>query len=338
METNAQPPQTNEYPLEPTEHSRPDWIAFGFILGKELERIRISGRKPCAVLVVPTIEFTALLIAAGIIYQSTAQKSPASLDQAIPKLEEMIGRTVRFPRMIKGKKKILNGILERLEFLEGKPRLVIKYHQRPGPNMLICHAFVQSEDFPLVVPEGSTAEILNRQRGQRIADDLEGLKQLVGTHLTTHLLSAPTKTCWIVDTKRRLTDELEVPLPINRVRPTPAVDNDTSFLLKDIVRPDFAAWPAVAASARSHIGTGPPSEATWKSTILVGTLSFLRHFSILKSDICISIISPTMSAYDDAISHAARLFEQRAETEVLISDELLFAKPASFDLQIWEMP
>jgi hypothetical protein len=338
MDTTRQPPHRSEHAHESTPNQTPDWISFLFLLGKELEQIRQGGRKPCAILVVPTIEFTALLIAAGIIYQSIAQTPSAPLDQAILKFEGLIGRAVRFPRMIKGKKRQLTGILEKIEFSGGNPRLVIKYRERPGPNMLICQAFVQSEDFPLVVPEGSNVQILNRQRGQQLADDLDGLKQLVGCTSTTSLLSSRTTTCWIIDTKRRLTSELEVPLTINRVKPTPDVSEETSFLLKDIVRPDFANWPAVAASSRSHIDTGPPSAATWISTISVGTLSFLRHFPILKSDIRVSIISPTMSAYDDAISHAARLFEQRAETEVLIPDELLFAKPASFDIQIWEMP
>ncbi|MCX6840197.1 MAG: hypothetical protein NTX35_20650 [Verrucomicrobia bacterium] len=108
--------------------------------------------------------------------------------------------------------------------------------------------------------------------------------------------------------------------------------------MRDIVRPNFPQWPAVVESCRSHIDVSPPPSGDWTSTIVVGTLPFLRFFESIESEIRICIISPTMSMYDEAISQAQKLFEQRAEHEIVIPDVLLFAKPASFDIQIWETP
>jgi hypothetical protein len=213
---------------------------------------------------------------------------------------------------------------------------VIRYFEREGENSLKCQAYVYKEDFSLVVPDEEIVELSARQHGRQLAADITSLQQLVGPKGAATLLGQRDNSCWIIDTKSRIMKEFEVPIPMNRLRKTDEGRAASTLLLRDIVRPNFPQWPAVVESCRSHIDVTPPPPGDWTSTIVVGTLPFLRYFESIESEIRICIISPTMSMYEEAISQAQKFFEQRAENEVVIPDDLLFAKPASFDIQIWE--
>lgn len=322
--------------IDSCEYAGTDWISFLFLLGNHIEQLRQNGRRPCVVLVVPTVEFASLLIATGIIFRTVMRIPEGASSGGAQKFGALINRAVRFPRMVKGKKRQLRGILEELKVVNGVERLVIRYFDGKGERRLKCWAHVSKEDFSLVAPDEETIDLSTRQHGRQLAVDISSLQRLVGHHGASSLLSQCANTCWIIDAKSRVTKELEVPVPINRLRKPDEEKEESPLLLRDVVRPDFPQWPAVAESSHSHVDVCPPSSGNWASTIVVGTLPFLRFFESLESEIRICIISPTMSMYDEAISQAQNFFEQRAEHEIVIPDDLLFAKPASFDIQIWE--
>lgn len=324
--------------IDSVENANTDWIGFLFLLGNHVEQLRQNGRRPCVVLVVPTVEFASLLIATGIIFRIVMRIPNGALSESARKFDALINRAVRFPRMVRRKMRLLRGVLERFEVVNGVERLVIRYFERDGERSLRCQAYVNKEDFSLVVPDEEVVDLAARQHGRQLAADITSLQQLVGHQGAATLLGQRTNSCWIIDTKSRVTKELEVPVPMNRLRKPDEGKEELPLLLRDIVRPNFPQWPAVVESCRSHIDVSPPPSGDWTSTIVVGTLPFLRFFESIESEIRICIISPTMSMYDEAISQAQKLFEQRAEHEIVIPDVLLFAKPASFDIQIWETP
>lgn len=324
--------------VDSTEHTDTDWIGFLFLLGTHLELLRQNGRRPCVLLVVPTVEFASLVIATGIIFRAAMRIPEGTESESVQKFDALINRAVRFPRMVRKKKRQLRGVLERYEVFNGMERLVIRYFERSGEHSLKCQAFVGREDFSLVVPDEADVDLSARQHGRQLAEDISALQQMVGPQGAAKLLGQRANCCWIIDTKSRVKKELEVPVPINRLRKSGDGNEEPTLLLRDIVRPDFSEWPAVAESCRSHIDSSPPTSGKWESTILVGTTPFLRFFESIDSEIRICVISPTMSMYEESISQAQRLFEQRVEDEVFIPDDLLFAKPASFDIQIWETP
>jgi hypothetical protein len=310
-----------------------DWVHFLFMLGNHVEQLRTQGRKPAVVVVSPTIDFASAIIAGGIICQSLSGETQVSPNGNIDRFRHFIGSTVKFPRVMKGATKQFKGILECIEIVKGVEMLKIRYHASTGKNQLICWSFVGPADFPLVSVEHDRCDISSKPRGRKLATEVGSLERLLGKEHVPSLLGSKMDRCWIIDTKKRLTRELEESIPLYRFTHKNLVGDLT---LKDLVRPDLPFWPAVADTSHSHIDTIPPKDPSWSATIAAGNLPFLRHFQSLCTPIRVAVISPVMSCWAEAIVEAQRLFRQRSSAEVVVPNRLLFAKPASLDLQIWE--
>ncbi|MCX6840196.1 MAG: hypothetical protein NTX35_20645 [Verrucomicrobia bacterium] len=181
--------------IDSVENANTDWIGFLFLLGNHVEQLRQNGRRPCVVLVVPTVEFASLLIATGIIFRIVMRIPNGALSESARKFDALINRAVRFPRMVRRKMRLLRGVLERFEVVNGVERLVIRYFERDGERSLRCQAYVNKEDFSLVVPDEEVVDLAARQHGRQLAADITSLQQLVGHQGAATLLGQRTNSC-----------------------------------------------------------------------------------------------------------------------------------------------
>lgn len=316
-----------------------DWVDFLFSLGKYLEKLRMGGRRIDVTLVVPAVDFVSLLIASGMVFQQDIKCPQDSLVSS--RLREWIGATVSFSRDVRGRrggvtKKKFVGILQEIrKSSNGEQEMVIKCFERVDPSGVVFskeERFIKSADFPLVDLAETPADLEKRQRGESVIVGVSALQLLFGNQLAPFLASKG-RICWIMDKKVRLIQELEAQVPLWRLIKG---DHPEQLLLRDLIRPDLPRWPAVAESFRTHIGDVVAETADWKFSIIVGALPVVRYFEQAMSQVRVAVISPTMTSFREAVEQATRLFQQRQMSDIVIPDRLLAAKPASFDIQIWE--
>lgn len=316
-----------------------DWVEFLFSLGKYLEELRMEKRRVDTILVVPAVDFISSIITAGAVAHHSTNQLKDTVGSS--RFKDLIGAAVNFPKMVTGrngvvKSKKFGGTIEEICFTEnGEQMLKIKYEDRVRSKQgtwIKCYANIREADWPLVTLAEQPVDIGRVQHGTELVAGVAALQHLLGESLS-HFLAVADRLSWIIDTKARVIQELSAPIPLHRFTRNEAPHE---LLLRDLIRPDLARWPAMKGSFRTHIDDNLPDTGDWKFSIIVGALPVMRLFERAQSQVRVGVISSVMPSFNESVTEAGRLFRRRGERDVVIPDRLLAAKPASFDIQIWE--
>jgi hypothetical protein len=314
-----------------------DWIKFLFYTGKF--SLNHNGKIELFI-ISPHIDFCALILSIGILHT----KFISINQEHILDYENHKGENFVFPSKKDDEIIFYTGVLQRIDqkqlfFVVSDTLVEYKTSLGRGKNwkkktIQTDHArhikVVQEKDFRYVYKIGEQTDLNVLQSGV----NLDSVAYYFFGSGSTVLNSADTKSCLIVDQKKRLVDELDSEINLKRVDP----NLNKTVRIAEIIYP----YNIKHNSKCSHsFVTRSISEANgvyeysdFKSAILIGSNNYLKYGGNLDNEKIITIVSPEDRSFDDAIEKANTSFESRYD-DVLLPSQLINKLPLSFDIQAW---
>ena len=309
-----------------------DWIKFLFFTGE----FSVNHRDKIELFIIsPHIDFCALILSSGILHSKYS-----GMDQEqIVDYENHIGESFIFPTNTDDGIKLYTGILEKIIhdqlFMVVRDSLVeYKTSLGRGKNWkkktdqtshLKETRVIQEKYFRYVYKIEEETDLSGLQSGV----NFDSVSYYFFGSGSTILNSQDSKSCLIVDQKKRLIGELESEFDLERTDP----NLKKTVRFADIIYP----YGVKHSSKASHtLVTRSISDQNfdYQSVILIGSNNYLNYGGNLENDIIITVVSPGDRSFFEAIEKANTSFESRHE-EVQLPSQLIKNLPLSFDIQAW---
>lgn len=310
-----------------------DWVRFLHEFGCFLaEMPATEALRPSGIVSLPCLDYSSAILASGAIVSRFRDENPVP---ATPEMwQHTLGKGVCFPRI----KDVPDGEIElRLsegvaasidEFPPGNFRLLVKWVENRGRNSFTQSCAVPNHLLPLVSLLDNGPDITRARPGSVLARRARGLEAVLGAAGICKLVGASHPLVCLLDTKKRLMEEVKTRLPVSRFG---LVEAATDLVLRDLVRLDAEGGEAMADTYCCKICSEPAPG--FPITIFSGSLRFIRSWDECASPIRVALISPADTNYAEAIRFANDLYQQRAETDFTLPDGILKMKPSSIDVQ-----
>ena len=220
----------------------------------------------------------------------------------------------------------LVGLVDKCDSFKGRQRCMVKVYKTANKT---DSRVLEERWFPLAQPLNFKPDLETRKNGTLMVEEIVSLEELIGQEGVCNLLSKKTRTCCILDVKKRVQDEVQEALPLREI----GYQNSTgSIVLRDLIRLESEGPRAISetscAKVCSEAGEG------WELTVFAGGLNFLREWDNCDSPVRIVVLSPTENSYNEGIRFSNELYQQRSRIDLEIPVDLLLKKPLAIDLQL----
>ena len=309
-----------------------DWIKFLFDTGEFA--VNYQGKIQLFI-VSPHIDFCSVILSSGILHSKYSKISREQVND----FENHIGESFFFPSPSDSMKHF-KGVLERIDHnglnfivtdttVEYKRSLGVgknrgkKTKQTSSYKRIMC---VSENDFHYVYKSDEETDLKVNQKGVSTHSDSY---YFYGSG-ATELNSKDSKSCLIVDQKKRISDELDCKLDLRRTDPK----LKKSVRLAKIIHPEQIRHgldtnhTSITSTIRDN------SNKDFDSVILIGSNNYLKYGGNLENKIIMTVVSPEERKFGEAIEKANNSFEARNE-DVLLTAQLIKKLPLSFDIQAW---
>lgn len=309
-----------------------DWIRFLFNAG---EFSTSSEGKIQLFIISPQLDFCAMILCSGILHSIFSNFD----HKRVVDYENHIGESFIFPATKQDGLKLFTGTLDKvvnneLYFVIRDSLVEYKTSLGRGKNWRKKTSQTSHLKETCVIREKYFRYVHKIQK----ETDLSGFQSGVNFDSVSYyffgsgstiLNSQDSKSCLIVDQKKRLIEELESEFDLERTDP----NLKKTVRFADIIHP----YGIKHSSKASHtLVTRSISDQNfdYQSVILIGSNNYLNYGGNLENDIIITVVSPDDRSFFEAIEKANTSFESRHE-EVQLPSQLIKNLPLSFDIQAW---
>ena len=287
-------------------YSLPEWAEYFIGIGKQLTSASNADTRIVTVIVVPTRAFGAAFVSLGMVISDAASRHRASEAAHFEMLFDLPPGTHVIYRPRPGK--VFKGILQSPEESDGKLRIRVQVHSRPG---YLTHILDESSAFR-VQPAKHSGK-LPKTQGSTSRFTNEFVESLIGETDPVQLGVQSKVVCTIVGRKNALEHEIRhTPLAIH-INGHRRVEGQ----LQDVLRLNkFVAPQQCHRSALVAVGgDAPPSDVINDTEIGVvydGAAGFLKWGSLRREGHQVVILDRTEPYFEDAISSINNRFSQNS--------------------------
>ncbi len=309
--------------MESTSH----WISFLHHLGRFMATCqKRDGFRPGVILTLPCLEFASPLIASGIVAEKF--KDPILPSGNLTNWKGRKGEDVSFAykRINSRELRRLKGSIKGSDEFMGRERLLVRFLETENAT---GSRAVDPRWLELIKPLSESPPLDNLQGGSLLAADIEALESVIGQSGVSSLLGSSHQTCSLIDTKKRVREQTKCEFPLDRLGYPKAGEK---LVLRDLVRLASEGPEAMAETNCCEVHSRP--EPDWPTTVMAGSLRFIRSWDDCDSEVRVALLSPVENAYREAVELANDIYAQRADFDLTPPDQLLSLKPAVVDLQM----
>lgn len=312
-----------------------DWIKFLFDTGE----FAVNHQDKIQLFIIsPHIDFCAVILSSGILHSKFSKISREHIND----YENHIGDSFVFPSPSKKDDEMMlySGVLERvvhnqLFFVVSHTVVEYKTSLGSGKNWRkkttetgsAKHTkVVREKDFHYVYKIDEKTDLKVNQKGV----NFDSVSYYFYGSGSTVLNSRDSKSCLIVDQKKRISKELECKYDLRRTDP----NLKKSVRFADIIHPEKIRHSSETTHTSITRTISDNGNKDFDSVILIGSNNYLKYGGNLDNNIIITVVSPEERTFGEAIEKANNSFEARNE-DVLLPAQLIKKLPLSFDIQAW---